>query len=59
MYPCIGIGCVNESDPEGSLDILFNLTAQVVNATLMITISNNSFLLENGSDTLHFRIEVS
>jgi hypothetical protein len=50
-------GLVNESDPEGSLDILFNLTALVVNATLMITISNNSFLLENGSDTLHFRIE--
>jgi hypothetical protein len=50
-------GFVNESDPEGSLDILFNLTALVVNATLMITISNYSFLLENGSDTLHFRIE--
>jgi hypothetical protein len=50
-------GLVNESDPEGSLDILFNLTSLVVNATLMITMSNNSFLLENGSNTLYFRIE--
>jgi len=49
-------GHVIALDQKGSLHFLFNLTTLAVNATVVFAVSNSSFLLENYSSTLFFRI---
>ena len=49
-------GRVISPDAKGFLDFIFNLTAMAENATILITVSNDSLLLENASSIVSFNI---